>query len=135
MSERPLHSVDALAAAGLLSPSEGLRAVEARYRVALTPQIAALIDRADPNDPIARQFLPDARELVTTAAELADPIGDEAHSPVPGIVHRYRDRVLLKLVSVCPVYCRFCFRRESCRQKRRAELGNARPRARLCRRA
>ena len=113
MSDRPLHSVDDLAAVGLLSPSERLRAVEARYRVALTPQIAALIDRADPDDPIARQFLPDARELVTTAAELADPIGDEAHSPVPGIVHRYRDRVLLKLVSVCPVYCRFCFRRET----------------------
>jgi lysine 2,3-aminomutase len=113
MSDRPLHSVDDLAAAGLLSPSDVLRAVEARFRVALTPQIAALIDRADPNDPIATQFLPDVRELRTTPQELADPIGDEAHSPVPGIVHRYRDRVLLKLVSVCPVYCRFCFRRES----------------------
>jgi lysine 2,3-aminomutase len=112
MSDRPLHSLDDLAAAGLLSPSEALRAVAERYAIALTPQIAALIGRADSNDPIARQFLPDARELVTTAAELADPIGDAAHSPVPGIVHRYPDRVLLKLVSVCPVYCRFCFRRE-----------------------
>jgi lysine 2,3-aminomutase len=45
--------------------------------------------------------------------ELADPIGDDAHSPVPGLVHRYPDRVLLKLLSVCPVYCRFCFRRET----------------------
>ena len=113
MSDRPLRSVDDLAAAGLLSPSEELRAVAARYGVALTPQIATLIDRADPDDPIARQFLPDARELRTTPQELADPIGDESHSPVHGIVHRYRDRVLLKLVSVCPVYCRFCFRRET----------------------
>ncbi len=113
MIDRPLNSIDDLAAAGLLLPSERLRAVEARYNVAVTPQIAALIDRADPGDAIARQFLPDVRELNTTAAELGDPIGDEAHSPVPGIVHRYRDRVLLKLVSVCPVYCRFCFRRET----------------------
>jgi lysine 2,3-aminomutase len=113
MTDRPLLSVDDLAAAGLLSPSERLRAVEARYRIALTPQLAALIDRADPSDPIGRQFLPDARELATTSAELADPIGDDVHSPVPGIVHRYEDRVLLKLVAVCPVYCRFCFRRET----------------------
>jgi len=110
---KPLKSIDDLVEAGLVAPSEALRAVGNRYAVAVTPQIAALIDRADPDDPIARQFLPDARELETTAAELADPIGDEAHSPVPGVVHRYTDRVLLKLVSVCPVYCRFCFRRES----------------------
>ncbi|MFY9658689.1 MAG: lysine-2,3-aminomutase-like protein [Methylocystis sp.] len=113
MTERPLHTIDDLAAAGLVTPSQALRAVADRYAIALTPQIATLVDRADPDDPIARQFLPDARELEMTPAELADPIGDEAHSPVPGVVHRYTDRVLLKLVSVCPVYCRFCFRRES----------------------
>ncbi len=86
--------------------------VAARYAVAITPAMAELIDRADPNDPIARQFVPDARELETRPEELADPIGDDAHSPVPGIVHRYPDRVLLKATHVCPVYCRFCFRRE-----------------------
>jgi lysine 2,3-aminomutase len=90
-----------------------LRAVEARYSVAVTPEIAGLIDPSDPADPIARQFLPDARELVTLPQERADPIGDAAHSPVPGVVHRYPDRVLLKLLTVCPVYCRFCFRRET----------------------
>ena len=74
--------------------------------------MAALIDPADPHDPIARQFVPDAAELATTPEERADPIGDLAHSPVEGIVHRYPDRVLLKAVHVCPVYCRFCFRRE-----------------------
>jgi lysine 2,3-aminomutase len=109
---KTLRSIDDLAIAGFVAPSHGLRVVAERYAIAVTPQIAALIDRADSNDPIGRQFLPDARELETTAAELADPIGDAAHSPVPGIVHRYRDRVLLKLVSVCPVYCRFCFRRD-----------------------
>jgi lysine 2,3-aminomutase len=61
---------------------------------------------------MARQFVPDARELHMEPEESRDPIGDEAHSPVEGIVHRYPDRVLLKLVNACAVYCRFCFRRE-----------------------
>jgi lysine 2,3-aminomutase len=73
----------------------------------------SLIDPADPADPIARQFLPSLEELNTLAQELADPIGDEAHAPVPGIVHRHPGRVLFKAVSACPVYCRFCFRRET----------------------
>lgn len=89
-----------------------LERVAARYAIAVTPDIAALIDGDDPEDPIARQFIPDRRELVNTPGENADPIGDDAHSPVPGIVHRYPDRVLFKLVHVCAVYCRFCFRRE-----------------------
>ncbi len=112
---RTLASVDDLASAGLLTQrrAEALAEVEARYSVAVTPEIAGLIDPSDSADPIARQFLPDARELVTAPQERADPIGDEAHSPVPGIVHRYPDRVLLKLLTVCPVYCRFCFRRET----------------------
>jgi len=89
-----------------------LEKVAARYAVAVTPDMAALIDRDDPADPIARQFIPSADELVTEPSENADPIGDDAHSPVAGIVHRYPDRVLFKLVHVCAVYCRFCFRRE-----------------------
>ena len=84
----------------------------ARYAVAITPDIAALIDVDDPDDPIARQFIPSAEELRTEPGENADPIGDHTHSPVEGIVHRYPDRVLFKLVHVCAVYCRFCFRRE-----------------------
>src|SRR6266436_2485850 len=90
----------------------GLEQVAARYAVAVTPDIAALIDTDDPDDPIARQFIPRAEELVAQPGESADPIGDHAHSPVAGIVHRYPDRVLFKLVHVCAVYCRFCFRRE-----------------------
>jgi lysine 2,3-aminomutase len=86
--------------------------VAARYAIAISPAMAALIDVANPNDPIARQFVPSVAELITTPNELTDPIGDEAHTPVKGIVHRYPDRVLLKLLHTCPVYCRFCFRRE-----------------------
>ena len=87
--------------------------VARRYAVAVSPTLLALVDPDDPHDPIARQFLPSLEELNTLPQELADPIGDEAHSPVPGIVHRHPDRVLFKVVSACPVYCRFCFRRET----------------------
>ncbi|MGZ5921613.1 MAG: lysine-2,3-aminomutase-like protein [Rhizomicrobium sp.] len=87
--------------------------VAKKYAVAVSPAIRGLIDPADPADPIARQFLPDIAELTVTAEELADPIADEAHMPVKGIVHRHPDRVLLKAVASCPVYCRFCFRRET----------------------
>jgi lysine 2,3-aminomutase len=89
-----------------------LEAVAARYAIAITPAMADLIDPNDPHDPIARQFVPDIRELELKPDERDDPIGDNAHNPVEGIVHRYPDRVLLKLVNVCAVYCRFCFRRE-----------------------
>ena len=89
-----------------------LAAVAARYAVAITPAMAELVDPSDPHDPIARQFVPDARELKHSPEESSDPIGDHAFSPVEGIVHRYPDRVLLKVVNACAVYCRFCFRRE-----------------------
>lgn len=112
---RTLRSVADLVQAGLVDEdrSAALQAVSERYAVAVTPAVAALMDRADPADPIARQYLPDPRELETQPQERADPIGDDAHSPLPGLVHRYPDRVLLKLVHVCAVYCRFCFRRET----------------------
>jgi len=89
-----------------------LEEVARRYAVAVSPVLLALIDPADPADPIARQFLPSIKELNILPEERADPIGDAAHSPAPGIVHRHPDRVLFKTVSACPVYCRFCFRRE-----------------------
>ena len=104
-----------LIAAGLSAPSRAreFEAVAERYALAVPPALAALIDPNDPADPIARQFLPDLRELDRGPGELDDPIGDAPKTPLPGLVHRYRDRVLLKLVSVCAVYCRFCFRRET----------------------
>ena len=109
---RTLRSVDELAQAGLVTDRAHLDDVAARYAVAVTPTLLNMIDPDQPGDVIGLQFLPDARELETQPNELLDPIGDAAHSPVPGIVHRYPDRVLLKLVGVCAVYCRFCFRRE-----------------------
>lgn len=95
-----------------VQPADTLAEVASRYAVAITPAMDALIDPTNPDDPIAAQFRPDARELEVAADELSDPIGDDAHTPVKGVVHRYADRCLLKLVHVCPVYCRFCFRRE-----------------------
>jgi lysine 2,3-aminomutase len=103
-----------LADAGLIprARENDIARVGARYAIAITPALVDLIDRNDPSDPIARQFVPDARELQVHPAERPDPIGDHLKSPSPGLVHRYPDRVLLKLAHVCPVYCRFCFRRE-----------------------
>jgi lysine 2,3-aminomutase len=117
MSVRPttLRDIDELCERALV-PHERLgelAEVAARYAVAITPTMADLIERGDPDDPIARQFVPDARELVGEPQERPDPIGDDAFSPLEGIVHRYPDRVLLKLVNACAVYCRFCFRRET----------------------
>jgi lysine 2,3-aminomutase len=109
-----LRSAQDLADAGLVQPDRlaALTAVATRYAVALTPAMAELIDPADPADPIARQFLPSEAELNLAPGESADPVGDAAHSPVPGVVHRYPDRALLKVTHSCAVYCRFCFRRE-----------------------
>lgn len=110
---------DDLVARGLVPPErrDEIRRVADSFAVAVTEDMAALIDPRDPADPIAAQFIPDRRELAIGGEELADPIGDERWSPVPGIVHRYPDRVLLKPLLLCPVYCRFCFRRESVGRK------------------
>jgi lysine 2,3-aminomutase len=107
-----LRSAEALAAAGLIAPEAvpPIATVERRYALAITPHLRALIET--PGDPIGRQFIPDSAELTIAPHELADPIADDALSPIKGIVHRYPDRVLLKPLLICPVYCRFCFRRE-----------------------
>ena len=111
MTRGVLRTPEALVEAGL-APGDrlaDLTAVAARYAVAITPAMAELADCAG----VARQFMPDAAELDHRPEELADPIGDAAHSPVEGIVHRYPDRVLLTPTHLCAVYCRFCFRREA----------------------
>src|SRR5579864_6456901 len=102
-----LRSIAQLQEARLVPPDRvaALERVAERYALALTPAMAALIDPGNPGDPIARQFIPDPAELVARPEERADPIGDDAFSPVEGIVHRHSDRVLLKLVHACPVYC------------------------------
>jgi len=111
---RPLRSAAELAAAALVPAAAvpALEAVAARYAVSVTPHVAALIDPSDPADPIAAQYLPHPDELAAAGDERADPIADLPHTPVPGVVHRYPDRALLKPLLACPVYCRFCFRRE-----------------------
>lgn len=107
-----IRDVSALIDSGF-APSasrSGLEAVARRYAIAIPPAFARLIGHG--GDALGRQFIPDVAELVTAAHENPDPVADEALSPVPGIVHRYPDRALLKPLLACPVYCRFCFRRE-----------------------
>ena len=108
-----LRTIEELEQLGLVVPEPRLVAAADGMAIAITPEMVALIDRSDlARDPIARQFVPSAAETEVAPEELGDPIGDEARSPLKGIVHRYPDRVLLKPLHVCPVYCRFCFRRE-----------------------
>jgi lysine 2,3-aminomutase len=103
-----------LVSAGLVESSrlEEIERVAGEFAVALTADVAELIDPANPADPIAAQFVPSGAELEIAPEERTDPIGDARWSPLPGIVHRYPDRVLLAPTLLCPVYCRFCFRRE-----------------------
>ncbi len=108
---RTLRTAADLAREGL-ADAAAIEAVAKRYAIGITPHVLDLIDRADPADSVAAQYVPSEAELETTPDERADPIGDDAHSPVKGIVHRYRDRALLKPTHACAVYCRFCFRRE-----------------------
>ncbi len=86
--------------------------VSQRYAVAITPHVMGTINGPARTDAVARQYVPQMQELQILPEETPDPIGDEAHTPVRGIVHRYPDRLLLKLANVCAVYCRYCFRRE-----------------------
>ena len=94
-----------------MSNDDGFARVAARHPVRIPTGLAALIDPDDPGDPIARQFAPSLAELHDAAGERFDPTGDAAHTPLPGLVHRHRDRVLLMPTVICPAYCRFCFRR------------------------
>ena len=109
---------------GIVQQDE-LEEVAARYAVALTPVLHELIDAERGCGPVSRQFLPDIRELDADASEFDDPIGDDAHSPVPGVVHRYPDRVLLMPARICAAYCRFCFRREVVGKAENGLLGEA----------
>ncbi|OUJ06724.1 lysine-2,3-aminomutase-like protein [Acetobacter malorum] len=111
-ARRLLRTPEDLIAAGLVPPEQkdALEAVAQDYATAIPPAFLDLIEQ--PDDPIGVQVIPSPEELLITPEERSDPIGDEALSPVPGIVHRYADRALLKPLLVCPLYCRFCFRRE-----------------------
>jgi lysine 2,3-aminomutase len=110
---RTLRTPSELVDAGLIAPeaAPALEVVAARYSIAVTPAMAALIREA--GSPIARQYLPEPEELLTAPHELEDPTADAPFTPIKGVVHRYPDRALLKPLLACPVYCRFCFRREA----------------------
>jgi lysine 2,3-aminomutase len=126
-----IRTPDALIEHGLIT--EDARAeidrVAQQFAIAITPSVLDAIVTADPDRGVARQYVPSIAEKITTPSELADPIGDLAHSPITGIIHRYRDRVLLNVVKNCAVYCRFCFRREQVGPQSKAlkpeELQNA----------
>ena len=112
--QRTLRTAAQLVDAGLIpyAQQEAIARLSQDYALAITPALAALIDPHNPDDPIRKQFVPDLREHHSTAEERDDPIGDHAHEKTTGLIHRYHDRALLKIVGTCPVYCRFCFRRE-----------------------
>lgn len=114
MQKTVATTTGALVSEGLIGPAEAdtLKHVAERYAIAAPRHMMGLIDRDAVDDPIAKQIIPTTAELVTTPDERPDPIGDHTYSPVKGLVHRYPDRVLLKVHSACAVYCRFCFRRE-----------------------
>ena len=88
---------------------EGLSAPE-KFRVDVTPYFVSLIDPRDPNDPIRRQIIPLGRELRSFTGMMEDSLAEDRHSPVPGLVHRYPDRVLMLITTQCASYCRYCTR-------------------------
>lgn len=100
--------------AGYLTESQKveINAVGETFSFSMTSAMQKQVKKKCATDPVVMQFLPSREELTVLEEELEDPIGDEFHSKIKGIVHRYPDRCLLKPVNVCPVYCRFCFRRE-----------------------
>src|ERR1700744_6306367 len=95
-----------------LTPEELAGAQLANHKLALgiTPYFFNLIDPADENCPIRRQVIPRLEETHTASWEMSDPCGEDAHSPVPGLVHRYPDRVLFLVTDRCASYCRYCTR-------------------------
>lgn len=106
-----LSTADDLARVIDLTPDEldGL-SQSRRFPVRVTPYFASLIDADNPNCPIRRQVIPTGQEMVLSSADLVDSLGEDAHSPVPGIVHRYPDRVLMLVTAQCASICRFCTR-------------------------
>lgn len=107
-----LRTIKALLENGYVQPADQLEKVAARYAVAITPAMAAAIQKTGANSGIGLQFIPSVQELSQEDSQNIDPIADRAHEVSPGLIHRYPDRVLLKVHHACPVYCRFCFRRE-----------------------
>ena len=90
---------------------EGVMACLGTLRMAITPYYLSLIDPEDPHDPVRRQAIPTTKELHRSTADLEDPLHEDTDSPVPGLTHRYPDRVLVLTTDQCSMYCRHCTRR------------------------
>jgi len=105
-----LHTAEELSRVIHLTPEERAGLSSSHFRTAITPYFASLMDPEDPHCPIRRQVVPTDRELEASEADLVDSLNEEAHSPVPGLVHRYPDRVLMLVTTQCASYCRFCTR-------------------------
>ncbi|SUY48490.1 L-lysine 2,3-aminomutase [Clostridium putrefaciens] len=90
---------------------EGVKKCLGSLRMAITPYYLSLIDPNDPNDPIRKQAIPTGAEVHRSDADLLDPLSEDEDSPVPGLTHRYPDRVLLLITDQCSMYCRHCTRR------------------------
>lgn len=90
---------------------DGVKECLGTLRMAITPYYLSLIDPGDPHDPIRRQAVPTAAEVHRSPADLLDPLHEDTDSPVPGLTHRYPDRVLLLVTDQCSMYCRHCTRR------------------------
>jgi lysine 2,3-aminomutase len=105
-----LNTLDELSSIINLTPEEieGIRSHH--FRVDITPYFASLIDPDDPNCPIRRQVIPTSQELVAFDGMVVDSLNEDGHSPVPGLVHRYPDRVLMLVTTQCASYCRYCTR-------------------------
>ena len=110
MSNR-LNSVDELEKVIRLTKSEHRAlSTEGLFRVDITPYFASLIDPDNPDDPVRKQVIPTAREMVPFQSMMEDSLAEDKHSPVPGLVHRYPDRVLMLVTTQCASYCRYCTR-------------------------
>lgn len=96
---------------------EGIAACLKKFRMAITPYYASLISQSDRQCPIRLQAIPDPRELVLTRGDMRDPLHEDVDSPVPGLTHRYPDRVLLLVTDCCSMYCRHCTRRRMAGQQ------------------
>ena len=90
---------------------EGIKHSKGRLALAVTPYFASLMDTVNPSCPIRRQAIPRVEELHLSKNDMVDPLGEDRNSPVPGLVHRYPDRVLLLVTDQCATYCRYCTRR------------------------
>ncbi len=107
-----LTSLQALETLIALTPEErqGVEKAGDKLALAITPYFFNLIDRTNPECPIRRQVIPRIEEMTTASWELVDPCGEDDHMPVPGLVHRYPDRVLFLVTDRCAAYCRYCTR-------------------------